>query len=174
MTYPETPFESDEPPIEPRPVLPSGIEAGLVAGFTVIAVFLISDMWSGEFLRTPSVLGTLLIDGVESARAVRSAPGAAAAYNFIHFAAWILAGSIGIQLMHRVEKSAAAWYLPWIALALLLLGCAALDVAVLETGLGRLHLWLGGLAGTLALAIFMGWRHPHAMTRVLRLGRDPT
>jgi hypothetical protein len=53
-----------------------------------------------------------------------------------------------------------------------LLGCFALDVAVSETGLVRLHLWLGGLAGALAVAIFMGWRHPHAMARALRFGRD--
>jgi hypothetical protein len=172
MDSSESPFESGGHPIEPNPVLPSGIEAGLFGGFTVIAVFLIGDALGGEPLHTPSVLGTLMIEGVEAARNVDSAPGAAAAYNFVHFAAWMLVGSLAILMMQRVEKSAASWYLPYIALAVFLLGCFALDVAVSETGLVRLHLWLGGLAGALAVAIFMGWRHPHAMARALRFGRD--
>jgi len=172
MDSSESPFGSNDHPIEPHPVLPSGIEAGLFGGFTVIAVFLIGDMLGGEPLHTPSVLGILLISGVEAARSVESVPGAAAVYNFIHFAAWLLVGSLGIQLMHWVEKSPANWYLPYVALAIFLLGCFALDVTVAETGLARMHLWLGGLAGALAVAIFMGWRHPHAMARVLRFGRE--
>jgi len=172
MGSPESPFSSDDRLIEPHPVLPSGIEAGLFGGFTVVAVFLISDMLGGEPLHTPSVLGTLLIEGVEAARNIGSAPGAAAAYNLVHFGFWIAVGSVGIHLMHRVEKSAGDWYLPYLALAVFLLGCIALDAAVAETGLARMHLWLGGLAGALAVAVFMGWRHPHAMTRVLRFGKD--
>jgi hypothetical protein len=172
MDSPESPFESDDHPIEPQPVLPSGIEAGLFGGFAVIAVFLIGDMLGGEPLHTPSVLGTLLIEGVEAARGIDSAPGVAAAYNLVHFAAWILVGSVGIHLMHRVEKSSGSWYLPYVALAVFLLGCTALDVAVAKTGLARMHLWLGGLAGIMAVAIFMGWRHPHAMARVRRFGKD--
>ena len=172
MDSPESPFEPGGDPIEPHPVLPSGIEAGMFGGFTVIAVFLISDMLGGEPLRTPSVLGVLLLEGAEAARGIESAPGAAAAYNFVHFAAWLVVGSLGIQLMHRVEKSASNWYLPYVALTLFLLGCLVLDNAVSETGLARMHLWLGGLAGALAVAIFVGWRHPHAMARVLRFGRN--
>jgi hypothetical protein len=172
MDSSESPFDSGDHPIEPRPVLPSGIEAGLFGGFTVIAVFLISDMLGGEPLHTPSVLGILLVHGVEAARGLDSAPGAAAAYNFVHFAVWMLVGSVSIRLMHLVERSAANWYLPYVALAIYLLGCIALDVAVSHTGLARMHLWLGGLAGALAVAIFIGWRHPHAMTRTLRFGRD--
>lgn len=172
MGSPESPFDGGGYPIEPQPVLPSGIEAGLFGGFTVIAVFLVSDMLGGEPLRTPSVLGILLLHGVEAAREIEAAPGAAAAYNFVHFAAWIALGSLGIHLMHRVERSASSWYLPYVALVLFLLVCFALDSAVAGTGLARMHLWLGGLAGALAVTIFVGWRHPHAMARVLRFGRD--
>ena len=172
MDSSESPFDSGDHPIEPRPVLPSGIEAGLFGGFTVIAVFLISDMLGGEPLHTPSVLGILIVHGAEAARSLDSAPGAAAAYNFVHFAVWMLMGFVSIQLMHLVERSASNWYLPYVALAVYLLGCFALDVAVSHTGLARMHLWLGGLAGALAVAVFIGWRHPHAMTRTLRFGRD--
>lgn len=167
-----SPFDSGDRPVEPRPVLPSGIEAGLFGGFTVIAVFLIGDMLGGEPLHTPSVLGMFLIHGAESARSLDAAPGAAAAYNFVHFAVWMLLGSLSIVLMHWVEKSAANWYLPYVALAVYLLGCFALDIAVSDIGLVRMHLWLGGLAGALAVAIYIGWRHPRAMTRALRLGRE--
>jgi hypothetical protein len=171
MDSSKSPFDSGGHSIEPHPILPSGIEAGLFGGFTVIAVFLISDMLGGDPLRTPSVLGVLLIHGAEAARDAKSVAGAAAAYNFVHFAVWLMVGSASVQLVHRVEKSASSWYLPYVGLAVFLLGCLALDVAVSETGLARMHLWLGGLAGALAIAVFLGWRHPHAMARVLRFGR---
>ena len=171
MDSSESPFDSGGRPIEPHPILPSGIEAGLFGGFTVIAVFLVSDMLGGDPLHTPSVLGVLLIHGAEAARDVHSVAGAAALYNFVHFAVWMFVGSVGVQLVHRVEKSAGSWYLPYLGLAVFLLGCFALDAAVSETRLGRMHLWLGGLAGALAIAVFLGWRHPHAMARVLRFGR---
>jgi hypothetical protein len=143
MGSPESPFETDGHPIEPHSVLPSGIEAGLFGGFTVIAVFLIGDMLGGEPLRTPSVLGVLLLEGVEAARGIDSAPGAAAAYNFVHFAAWIVVGSLGTHLMHRVEKSASNWYLPYVALTVFLLGFLVLDDAVSETGPIRKGLAVG-------------------------------
>ena len=129
MDSSESPFESGGHPIEPHPVLPSGIEAGLFGGFTVIAVFLVSDMLDGEPLRTPSVLGILLLQGVEAARNTDSAPGAAAAYNFVHFAAWIAVGALGIHLMQRVERSASNWYLPYVALTVFLIGFFLLDVS---------------------------------------------
>lgn len=171
MSTPESPFEADRRPIEPRPVLPSGIEAGFVAGLAVALVFLIHDMLEGAPIRTPSILGTFFIQGVEAAHNVRSAPGAAIAYNVIHFSAWVAIGSIGALLMHRVEREASAWYLPWLGLLALLGSCFGLDAFIAQSGLPRQRIWLGALSGAAALAAFLGWRYPRAFDLVRRFGQ---
>lgn len=170
MSSPESPFEADDRPIEPRPVLPSGIEAGLVAGVTVAVVFLIHDALEGAPIRTPSILGTFFIEGVDAAHNVRSAPGAAIAYNAIHFSAWFAIGAIGALLMHRVEREASSWYLPWLGLLVLLGACFGLDAFIAQSGLPRQRIWLGALSGVVALAGFLGWRYPRAFDLVRRLG----
>jgi len=171
MSSPESPFESDDRPIEPRPVLPSGIEAGLVAGLAVAVVFLIHDTVEGAPIRTPSLLGTFFIQGVEAAHNVRFAPGAAIAYNVIHFSTWIAIGSIGAVLMHRVEREVSSWYLPWLGLLALLGACFGLDALITQSGLPRLRIWLGALSGVAALTGFLGWRYPRAFDLVRRFGQ---
>jgi len=170
MSSPESPFEPDDRPIEPRPVLPSGIEAGLVAGLTVAVVFLLHDAVAGAPIRTPSILGTFFIQGAEAAHNVRSAPGAAIAYNVIHFSAWVAIGAIGAVLMHRVERAASAWYLPWLGLLVLLGACFCLDALIARSGLPRQRIWLGALSGVAALSGFLGWRYPRPFDLVRRFG----
>ncbi|MBW2287294.1 MAG: hypothetical protein JRG90_05660, partial [Deltaproteobacteria bacterium] len=104
-------------------MLPSGIEAGLLAGAAVAVIFLARDLLAGAPMQTPSVLGTLMLQGPEAARTVTYAVGAAIAYNAIHFAVWVLAGTYGNLLMHQVEASASNWYRPWVAACLLTVGC---------------------------------------------------
>jgi len=171
MSSPESPFEAAERPIEPRPVLPSGIEAGLVAGLAVVAVFLIQDIAQGAPIRTPSILGTFFIEGVEAAHNVRFAPGAAIAYNVIHFSIWITIGAMGALSMHRVEREVSSWYLPWIGLAVLLAACFGLDALMTNSGLPRQHAWLGALSGVFALAGFLSWRYPRGFEIVRRFGQ---
>ena len=143
-------------------VLPEGIEAGLVGGVAVAAVFLARDAWVGEPMHTPSVLGTLLVAGAEAARSGAPAPGAAALYHFVHFFLWIAIGFAGSALMAWSECRPARW-LPPAAAVLALVLLAALDRAVQGAGLERLHLWLGGLAGIAAMGTFLAWRHPGAV-----------
>jgi len=141
--------------------LPEGLEAGLVAGFAVVAVFLVRDLSAGNWLHTPTVLGTLILEGPAQARSVVSSPGVAALYNVIHFAGWVVAGFATAFLVRRVEHHQAdarillAAWIVWVVLSWL-----ALDAWVHDSGLARTHLWVGGIAGALALALFFAWRHP--------------
>jgi len=166
----EAPVEGASKPNEPTPVLPTGIEAGLVAGFVVAAVYLIRDLAIGIPLHTPSVLGTFFIEGADAARSVRSAPGAAMAFHAAHFALWVIAGGAAGWMMNRVEESPRLWFLPWVGVALLMAVIVALDGFTSAIGLPRLHLWLGAIAGVLAMVGFFQWRHPHAMSLVRGLG----
>jgi hypothetical protein len=146
-------------------VLPEWIEAGLLGGLAVAAVFLVRDALLGEPLHTPSVLGVLLFQGVEAARATTSAPGAAVAYHAIHFSVWVLIGLVGAQVVRRAEDEPGLWWLPLASLAVAVLVLVGLEGWVRETGLTRPRLWLGGLAGLAALGGFLLWRHPGALRR---------
>lgn len=161
----EAPFS--ERPIRSNLVLPEGLEVGLVGAFAVVSVYLMRDVGIGEPLNTPSVLGTLLFEGRDAAREVRSAPGAAAAYNALHFGVWIAFGFLLSSLMYLVERAPKWRLLPWSAAAGSLLVMLALDLWVGEANLARPHLWMGGVAGLVAMAAYLTWRHPAAMAQMV-------
>lgn len=172
MNSTKAPVPSSSEPTGAKPVLPSGIEAGLVGGAAVAIVFFARDLFAGHPMRTPSVLGTLMLQGAEAARTVTYAPGAAIAYNAVHFAVWIFVGSIGIQLMRQVEASSANWYRPWVAASVLTIGCVLASARVSAAGLPQMHLWLGAVIGVAVMGWFLGWRHPRAMQRVRQMGGE--
>ncbi len=158
-------------PLEGRPgrlraplVLPEGIEAGLVGAVAVAAVFLVRDVWLGDPLRTPAVLGTLLLEGATAVRTQGPVAGAAVVYHAFHFLAWTALGFVGAALMARVERTRARWLLP-IAGLLALVPLFAFDAYATTAHLERLHLWVGGLTGIVAMGAFLAWRHPDALRR---------
>jgi hypothetical protein len=143
-------------------VLPEGVEAGLVGGLAVAAVFFLRDVWLGEPLHTPAVLGTLLLSGAAALRSQGPFSGAAAFYHGFHFLAWVALGFAGSTLMAFAERTRTRW-LPPLAALLALVPLAVLDVFVRTSELERMHLWLGGLTGVVAMGAFLAWRHPGAV-----------
>lgn len=143
-------------------VLPEGIEAGLIGGLAVAAVVLARDLWIGDPMRTPGVLGALLIGGADAARSGPLKAGSAAFYHAIHFFAWIAVGFAASDLIRRAERTGARW-VPPLAAALAVLALGALDLWVQRAGIERLHLWVGGLAGLATMGAFLVWRHPGAV-----------
>jgi len=158
----ESPVEVRRGRLRSPLVLPEGIEAGLVGAVSVAAVFYVRDVWIGEPLRTPAVLGTLLMAGATAARTQAPVAGAAAVYNVFHFLAWTALGFAGSALMARAERTRAHW-LPPVAALLALVPLGVLDVFVRDAQLERMHLWLGGLTGIVAMGAFLAWRHPGAL-----------
>lgn len=146
--------------LEPGLALPEGLEAGLIGGFAVVLTFALRDLSLGEPLHTPSVLGTLLIEGAAAARQVDSDGAAAVAYNGVHFAAWVALGFVGSGVAARVASGASPRWLPLVLLLLALCVLVLLDGLVAETQLTRLHLWAGGLTGLASMGAFLAWRHP--------------
>jgi len=158
----EPPFENLRGRLRSPLVLPEGVEAGLVGGLSVAAVFLVHDVWIGEPMHTPSMLGTLLIEGTGAARTQAPVEGAAALYHSFHFLAWTALGFAGSALMAYAERTRTRWLPPLAALSALV-PLAVLDVFVRNAQLERMHLWSGGLVGILAMGAFLAWRHPGAV-----------
>ena len=158
----ESPFEARRGRLRSPLVLPEGVEAGLIGGLTVAAVFFVRDVWIGEPLHTPTLLGTLLMSGAAAVRAQGPVFGVAALYHIFHFGAWVALGFAGSALMARAERTRTRW-LPPLAGLLALVPLAVLDVFVRTAQLERMHLWLGGLAGIVAMGAFLAWRHPGAV-----------
>jgi hypothetical protein len=149
----------------PGLVLPEGLEAGLLGGLAVVLVYLVRDVWIGQPMHTPSVLGTLLLDGLEAARTVRFDGPAAIGYHAAHFAAWAALGFAASAVFALAEERPQLGWLPLAGLVLALLLLSVLDGLVGETLLARPHLWVGGIAGLAAMGAFLVWRHPDALPR---------
>jgi hypothetical protein len=164
----QSPFRPDRIERQSAPVMPGGVEGGLVAGVAVAVAMLIRDWSLGEPLHTPSVLGTLLLEGVDAARTVRAAPGVAAAYNALHFGAWIFGAFVLSILVHRVARGESGWALPGLGFLALIGTYVGLDLWIAETSLGPPQLWIGGLVGAVTLAAYLGWRYPAAVARLFR------
>lgn len=151
-------------PIRSSLVLPEGLEAGLLGGLAVAAVFFVRDYASGEPTYTASVLGTLLLHGVDAARDVRNAPesaaGEAAVYHTVHFVAWVVLGFLASGLASRADRNPSLRGLVWACFAGSVLVLLGLDAWVAEAGLARQYLWTGGVAGLASMAGYLIWRHP--------------
>ena len=145
--------------------LPEGLEAGLVGALAVVAVYVVHDLTTPDWLYTPTVLGTLLYSGPDAASMVAAdttaaEPGVAALYHGVHFALWIAAGFAASALARRAERRPVFRFLLLFAFVALIAFFFALDSEVDATGIGTLHLWAGGLAGALAIGAYLLWRHP--------------
>jgi hypothetical protein len=160
--------------LEPREselTLPEGLEAGLLGGFSVAAVYLIHDLLQGDWLYTPRVLGSLLYAGPDAASMTAVDPlaadaGVAPLYHIVHFAVWSAAGFAAAALMRAAERRPALRFFPVLLLAIFIAFFFALDAEVEAVNIARLHLWAGGLAGAVALTGFLLWRHPSVMRNV--------
>jgi hypothetical protein len=160
----EPPEQAWREPARAPLVLPEGIEAGLIGGLAVAGVFFVHDAWTGDPMQTPSILGALLVAGSQAARSAAPAAGSAALYHAVHFFAWVALGFAASAVMRHAERTGARWIAPLAALVALL-PLVALDLWVQRAGMGRLHLWMGGLAGIAAMGAFLAWRHPGAVRR---------
>ena len=159
-------------PIHARDVLQDGLFAGLIGGLGMIAIYFLYDVATASPLRTPTVLGTLLFQGVEAARSARPELAVAIAYNGIHVLAWLAAGMLCAYLVQLVEHHPRSWYLVFVGAAFVALAAFLLDAAVNVTGLPRLHLWVGGFVGVSAMGAFLVWRHPAVLRRAGVIWKD--
>jgi hypothetical protein len=151
--------------LEASAVLGDGLTAGLIGALTVIGVYLVADALAGAPLRTPSSLAAALFQGIEAAASAEPEITSALAYNAVHVLLWALAGVTASYFFALADVHPEAWYLLFVGVVVLFGWFLGLDVAVGSIGLGRVHLWLGGILGAAAMASFLWWRHPGVFQR---------
>ena len=154
MTHPER-RESDL-------VLPEGLEAGVVGGISVVAVYLIPDMLSGDWIRTPAELGGVLL-GLSPQDVPGERGGLVAIYTLVHFAAWAIAGFAGRALMRLAQRRPELRRVPPTVFGVWLVASVMADLWIAGHGLPVSHLWAGSLVGGCTFAAFLIWRHPDAL-----------
>lgn len=144
-------------------VLPEGIEAGVLGGLAVVAVYFVPDWLAGDWQRTPSQLGALLLGlvGID----VQSYPTGALAgiYTAVHFVGWVIAGFAGSALMRAAERDPRLRRVPLTLFGLWLLAALMIDLWLVGRGFPMTPLWAGSLIAGCAFGAYLLWRHPEAL-----------
>jgi hypothetical protein len=140
-----------------------GFYTGLIGAAIVIVVFLIHDLFSGRALLTPSLLGSLVFRGAAPPDPMAIDLPMAIAFNGLHIVTFILIGWCASLAVHVVERRSELWYLLAIVVLGLLFAGFILDAALGVPGLGRFHLWAGGVLAVLGMALYLWARHPRVL-----------
>jgi hypothetical protein len=164
-----------------RTDISAGDEAGFVGaiGATVVALwFLIIDAIAGLPLRTPSVLGQVLVFGQSRPVVDRVDFGAVIVYTAVHFALFFIFGLLVVKLVHWAMRDSVVRYaLLQVFLVFELFFYGLLSLAS-ETTRALFPFWTvfaGNTLAALAMGAYLWRRHP-AVRRVLRetpLGAAP-
>jgi hypothetical protein len=143
-------------------VLPEGLEAGIVGGISVVAVYLIPDMMTGDWVRTPVELGGILL-GVVPEEVPTGRGGLVAIYTLVHFTLWAIAGFAGSELMRLAERRPDLRRLPLTVFGIWLVGALMIDLWLVGRGLPMTPLWAGSLIAGCTFGAYLLWRHPDAL-----------
>jgi hypothetical protein len=167
---PSTP--GNEAHVDPMAVLRDGVAAGLIGAVAVAVVHGISDVVAGVPLRTPTVLGRLVL-GI-APEPSDSDLLTACWFTCIHVGAWSGLGTLGSWLISLVDVHPRLTPIAFggfvIAFSTLLQGTGAFSIP----GLPSLHLWIGTLAGSASAAGYLVRRHPKLAAHVEREHLTPT
>ena len=140
-----------------------GTDVGLIGGVAVAVWFLVLDMLAGRPLRTPSVLGQVVLFGNARPDVVHVDLGAVLLYTVVHFAAFALFGVLLTKIVHLATDNPVvrfALLMVFLVFELFFYGI----LTMLSTGtLNLFPFWTVIVANTIA-AVVMGlylWRtHP--------------
>jgi hypothetical protein len=92
-------------------VLTQGLVAGFVGYAAVVAFVSLADLFSGRpIFHTAAALGTTLFYGLEDPATLVIAPGPVLAYNGIHLALSLAAGTVAAWLLFETERHHFIWY----------------------------------------------------------------
>lgn len=143
------------------PVVREGITIGVVGGLAVALWFLAIDAIQGAVLRTPSVLGGLVLGGEPEAAAMAVDLGWVAGYTVLHFLAFAIVGVLLAAVADSSDQRpplVIGAFLAFVAFEAFAMGIVALLAELMP------HAWWTMVGANLLAAVAMGAllyaRHP--------------
>ena len=141
-----------------------GLYAGVIGAGIVALWFLVIDTIAGHPLHTPTLLGTLLIKGVDALATATLDPAMVAAYTAVHVVLFVLVGLLGSYLVTLFDRYPAAGIALVFLFAFFEVGFFIASAALGGVLMGHLAPWAVGIGNLLAaagMAVYFWNRHPH-------------
>jgi hypothetical protein len=151
-----------------------GLVTGLIGYLTIVAVFGMLNVVSGEGLfHTAALLGSALFYGARDAGSLVSGPGPIIAYNGVHILISLLIGLGAAWLVFQAEKNRPLWYVVFfIFLAGFIYSVAVMGVFAAE--MSDLLSWplilFANLAAGFTAGGYLWWRHAGLLVELARAG----
>jgi len=149
-----------------------GLVTGLIGYLTIVAVFALLNLLSGDGLfYTAALLGSALFYGARDAGDLVAGPGPIIAYNGVHILISLLIGLGAAWLVLQAEKNRPLWYVVFfIFLAGFIYSVAVMGVLAAE--MSDLLSWPLILVANLAAGVTAGgylwWRHVQLLVELAR------
>lgn len=144
-------------------VIREGLIAGLIGALAVAAWFFVLDLFAGQLLHTPAVLGSALFHGASTPSAVEFSGLTVGGYTVVHFAVFAVFGILVAALVTRAEESPPlllGLVLLFVTFETLLLGMVAILAAWLLEVLAWWAIGVGNLIAAAAMAFYLWRAHP--------------
>ncbi len=145
-------------------VLREGLIVGILSGFLVATWFLVVDTLQGRPFFTPSALGSVLFLGATDLSEVQTSMWITAAYTPIHYAVFVVIGSVAAAIARQAEKQPPVLVgamLLFVAFQAFFLGAMAIMAEFLLGPLAWWNIALGNLVGVVTMAGYLWRKHPH-------------
>lgn len=149
-----------------------GLDAGLLGGTAVAVWFLLKDVLGGQPLRTPSILGQMLLHPDQSPIVTPSDFGAVIIYTVVHFLAFVALGLLVSWLIRLAVLHPLARFALMILFVVFEFSFYVL-IQTFSDSVGQFFPLFWVLSGNLVAAAVMGayfWRRHPALGRAL--GRE--
>ena len=151
-----TPIDLGAGTMAERTTWKQGLVVGIIGAVTVAVWFLILDLVRGRPFFTPAALGSTVFMGVRDLGDVEVTMAIIVGYSLVHFAAFILLGTLVVVIARRARKTPPlilGALLVFVTFQALFMGVLAIaDVYLLEE-----LAWWGVAVGNLLAAVTMGY-----------------
>lgn len=157
-------------------ILLDGLFTGMIGAIVVAVWFLILDLAAGQPLRTPALLGSVLLHGSGSIPDnLIVAPLEVAAYTAFHFVAFVAVGILFSYLMTLFDRFPIMFFVLLVLFLCLQVGFFFMDAALGAQLLGQLKTWtviVANFLAAVAMALYQWKKHPNAIRGIEQLWRD--
>jgi hypothetical protein len=156
-------------------IMLDGLFTGMIGALVVAVWFLVLDLAAGQPLRTPALLGNVLLHGTMGAGIITVTPLQVAAYSAFHFVAFIAVGVFLSYMMTLFERFPIMFFVLLVLFLCLQAGFFVLDAILGAQMMNQLKPWtvvVGNLLAAAAMALFLWKRHPSVLGSVERLWED--